>query len=56
MEGAPPAPGHLRVLENYGLREAAPDPRAEEERLDSRLWDEALDRMSTVLRAKGVLQ
>lgn len=47
---------HLRVLEAYGLREAAPDPRAEEERGDGRLWDEALDRLAAILKSKGVVQ
>lgn len=47
---------HLRVLESYGLRESAPDPRADEELRDCRLWDEALDRLHTVFKAKGVVR
>ncbi len=46
---------HLRTLVDFGNRERAPDPRVREEMHPARLWDEALDRMSTILRRKGIL-
>ena len=46
---------HLRVLAEFGRREVAPDPRLPEENVAARLWDEALDRLSTVLKRKGIL-
>ncbi len=46
---------HLAVLGSFGLAGRAPDPRCVEEALAARLWAEALDRLSTVLRAKGIL-
>ena len=46
---------HLRVLAEYGRRELAPDPRLPEENVAARLWDEALDRLSTVLKRKGIV-
>lgn len=46
---------HLAVLGTFGLAGRAPDPRCAEEALASRRWVEALDRLSTVLRTKGIL-
>ncbi|MCP5367661.1 MAG: hypothetical protein H6907_11435 [Hyphomicrobiales bacterium] len=46
---------HLRVLMAYGLREAPPDPRCGEEAAHAALWDLALDRLTTRLRAKGIV-
>jgi hypothetical protein len=46
---------HLRILAKFGQRGIAPDRRLAEERLAARLWDEALDRLATVLRRKGIL-
>lgn len=46
---------HLRTLLDFGNRERAPDARVRAESGAARLWDEALDRMSTVLRKKGIL-
>lgn len=46
---------HLRTLVDFGNRERAPDPRVREELQPARLWDEALDRMTTILRRKGIL-
>ncbi len=45
---------HLRVLWKYGIRELPPDPRCCREERHARLWDEALDRLTTVLREKGI--
>ena len=41
---------HLRTLLEFGARDRPPD-----EAWPARLWDEALDRMTTVLRRKGIL-
>lgn len=46
---------HLRVLTQYGWRECSPDPRVREEELPLCLWNEALDRLTTVLKAKGIV-
>ncbi len=46
---------HLKVLEYFGLREAPPDPRCREEEISARLWDMALDRLTTVLKGKGIV-
>lgn len=46
---------HLRTLLDFGGRERAPDARVRVESAAARLWDEALDRMTTVLRRKGIL-
>lgn len=46
---------HLRVLASYGFQDRPPDPRLAEEEADARLWDEALDRLTTALRAKGII-
>lgn len=46
---------HLRTLLDFGTRERSPDTRVGGETLQARLWDEALDRMTTVLRRKGIL-
>lgn len=48
-------PNHLRVLGQFGLRGCPPDPRCHNEQQDARLWDEALDRLTTVLRRKGIV-
>ncbi len=46
---------HLRTLLDFGARDRAPDGRLRAEQAAARLWDEALDRMSTILRRKGIL-
>lgn len=48
-------PSHLRVLGQYGLRGCPPDPRCQNEQPDARLWDQALDRLTTPLRRKGIV-
>jgi hypothetical protein len=48
-------PSHLRVLGIFGLFGRPPDARRCDEAGAARLWDEALDRLSTVLRGKGIL-
>jgi hypothetical protein len=47
--------GHVRALFRHGRRGAPPDPRCAEEAGDARLWDDALDRLATAWRAKGIL-
>lgn len=46
---------HLRVLATFGWREAPPDPRVREEQQALLLWQEALDRLTTPLIAKGIV-
>lgn len=46
---------HLRVLAVFGRRLTRPDPRLAEEAVAARLWDDALDRLTTPLRAKGIV-
>jgi hypothetical protein len=46
---------HLVALADYGVRLTPPNPRLAEEGLAARLWDEALDRLTTPLKAKGIL-
>lgn len=47
---------HLRVLVQYGWRECPPDTRVREEQHALSLWCEALDRLTTVLKAKGIVR
>ncbi len=49
-------PEHLKILGAYGLSERPPDPRRREEERPARLWDEALDKLSTVLKKKGIIE
>jgi len=48
-------PVHLKVLDRFGRRLARPDPWAGDSPADARLWDEALDRLATPLRRKGIV-
>ena len=47
---------HLRALANYGLAERPPDRRDRDETLAARLWSEAMDRLTTVLRQKKIIE
>lgn len=47
---------HMKVLANFGLLERTPDPRLREEQRAHFLWEEALDRMTTVLKQKGIVE
>jgi hypothetical protein len=47
---------HLKVLAKFSIREQAPDGRLREESCACLLWDEALDRLSTILRKKGIIE
>ena len=46
---------HLRTLASYGLIETPPDPKDRQQQQDARLWDEALDRLTTVLKQKNLI-
>ena len=47
---------HLKVLAEYGWRECPPDPRAREQERAHLLWDDALDRLTTELKTKGIMR
>ena len=49
-------PRHLEVLQVYGALMRAPDKRCEEEVQDFTFWDEALDRLTTILRQKEIIE
>ncbi|MBI4968526.1 MAG: hypothetical protein HZC25_10455 [Rhodospirillales bacterium] len=46
---------HLIILADYGSRLAVPSPAQADQVKASILWDEALDRLTTLLRAKGIV-
>jgi hypothetical protein len=46
---------HLAVLATFGMRGKPPDPRCRDEELAARHWEEALDRLTTPLRDKGIV-
>jgi len=47
---------HIRVLVAYGKGDRPPDPRCREEAEPYRLWTEALDKLTTVLKQKDIIQ
>lgn len=47
---------HLKVLGRFGLLGRPPDPRCGEEDNEYKLWDEALDRLTTIFHLKGILR
>jgi len=48
-------PAHVRVLDRHGRRLIPPDARLPEEEVDAALWAEALDRLTTPLKRKGIV-
>ena len=48
-------PAHVAVLARFGAAERAPDGRRDDERAFVAPWDEALDRLTTPLKAKGIV-
>jgi hypothetical protein len=46
---------HARVLRRWGDVGHAPNPACPDERADSLLWTEALERLDGLLRAKGII-
>ena len=49
------ARGHVSVLGRFGSRLAPPDPWAGDTPGEASLWGEAMDRLSTLLRSKGIV-
>ncbi|MEG3618985.1 hypothetical protein V5T82_11010 [Magnetovibrio sp. PR-2] len=47
---------HLKTLARFGWRECPPDSRVRQEQYDVQLWDDALDRLTTELKAKGIVE
>jgi hypothetical protein len=47
--------GHARVLRVWGERGAAPDARVAAERIEARLWGEAMDLLDWPLRVRGIV-
>ncbi|NQV83445.1 MAG: hypothetical protein HQ494_06445 [Rhodospirillales bacterium] len=50
------SPEHLQTLDTFGLALRPPDPRCREEERPARLWDEALERLSILLKTKGIIE
>jgi len=48
-------PAHLKVLDRFGRRLVSPDPGAGDSAADALLWEEALDRLATPLKRKGIV-
>lgn len=46
---------HLDVLVDYGIRLTQPRPDARGESLAARLWDEAIDMLTTPFKQKGIV-
>lgn len=47
--------GHIGVLGRFGRRLVPPDPWGGDTPAEAALWDEALDRLTTILRGKGIV-
>jgi hypothetical protein len=47
---------HAKVLGHFGLLQRTPDPRCPEQANAARFWTEAMDRLSSPLRAKGIVE
>ncbi|HER27734.1 MAG TPA: hypothetical protein ENI69_11555 [Rhodospirillales bacterium] len=46
---------HLKVLAHFGYIDCPPDNRIREQARAHDLWSEALDRLTTVLKGKGIV-
>lgn len=46
----------LKTLAEFGWRESPPDARVSEEERAVLMWDDALDRLSTELKSKGIVR
>ena len=46
---------HARILRIWGLRGVAPNPSRMRERSDWRIWQEAMERLDPLLRARGIV-
>lgn len=49
------AAAHIRCLLEFGRLQRPPDARISAERRDARLWDEAMDALTTLLCRKGIV-
>lgn len=49
-------PAHFQVLVEYGRIALVPDARLPSQAAPARLWQEALDRLTPPLRAKGIVR
>ncbi|HEY9078424.1 hypothetical protein [Magnetovibrio sp.] len=47
---------HLKTLAEFGWRECPPDARVRDEERSVALWDDALDRLTTELKSKGIVR
>ena len=47
---------HVKILTRFGWNDRPPDPRCRDEERPYRLWDEALDRLTTILRKKEIVE
>ena len=47
---------HIKTLVKYGNLLVPPDPRIEAEAMDALWWDDALDKLHTILAKKGVVE
>jgi hypothetical protein len=48
-------PAHLDVLGRFGRRLTPPNPHGDDTPVEAGLWEEALDRLTTPLRRKGIV-
>lgn len=46
---------HVKVLSHFGRLQRAPDPRCPEQAKAALFWTEAVDRLASPLRAKGIV-
>ena len=46
---------HLKVLARFGYMDCPPDPRITDQARAHTLWRQALDRLTTVLKGKGII-
>ena len=47
---------HVKVLATFGFNDCPPDPRIGDQVRAYDLWQEALDRLTTVLKGKGIVE
>ncbi|MDH5771794.1 MAG: hypothetical protein OEY84_01520 [Rhodospirillaceae bacterium] len=47
---------HLKILATFGWADRVPDPRVGAETRPAKLWDEALDKLHVILKAKGIVE
>ncbi|MBD5398134.1 hypothetical protein HDR60_01345 [bacterium] len=47
---------HLKTLIKYGRLQCPPDSRIKDEEMEALWWDDAIDKLETVLRKKGIVR